>query len=171
MAKPHSQKKARFFTSRELRVSLMLIILISFLSAVVFMYLIKVFGGTIREHSMLSFAVVMLGYAAVVWFLTMFFTHRFIGPFERLRYELGIVIAGDFKRRLKVRRQDDGYVRAFVDDVNKVIELLEENDQRAADTQRDLYSDLTRIINKMTADDPRRKELTALRDKVSAQLR
>jgi hypothetical protein len=171
MANPPAKKKARFFTARELRVSLLFIILISFFSAVIFMYLIKVFGGTIREHSMLSFGVVMLGYAAVVWFLTMFFSHRFIGPFERLRYELGMVIAGDFKKRLKVRRHDDAYVRSFVDDVNRVIEVLEENDRRSADMQRDLYSNLTKIMNKMAADDPRRRELTSLRDKVSAQLR
>lgn len=165
------KKKPRFFTSRELRVSLMLIILISFLSAVVFMYLIKIFGGTIREHSLLSFVVVMLGYAVIVWVLTMLFTHRFIGPFERLRYELGMVIAGDFKRRLRVRRHDDSYVRAFVDDVNKVIGLLDDNDRRSADTQRELYTELTRIINKMPSDDPRRNELAHLREKVSAELR
>lgn len=161
----------RFFTARELRISLMLIILLSFLSAVVFMYLIKIFGGAIREHSILSFVLVMLGYVAVVAFLTTFFTHRFIGPFERLRFELGTIIAGDFRKRLKVRRHDDAYVRAFVDDVNKILELLEENDRCGADMQRDIYSNLSRIINKMPSDAPGREELADLRDKIGAHLR
>jgi len=166
-----SKSPTRFFTARELRISLMLIIILSFMSAVVFMYLIKVFGGAIREHSVVSFVLVMLGYAAIVGFLTMFFTHRFIGPFERLRYELGIVIAGDYKRRLKVRRHDDAWVRAFVIDVNKVLELLEENDRCGADIQRDIYSDLSAIVNKMPPDAPGRKELAGLRDKIAAHLK
>jgi hypothetical protein len=171
MVKTPAKKKHRFFTAHELHISLMFIILTSFFSAVAFTYLIKVFGDTVREHSMTSFAVVMLGYAAVVWLLTITFTHRFIGPFERLRYEVGMVIAGDFKKRLKIRRQDDAYIRAFEDDVNRVIEVLEKDDRRSADMQRDLYSDLTKIINKMPAANPRRRELASLQDKVSAHLR
>jgi hypothetical protein len=163
--------KQRFFTARELRISIVMIILLSFLSSVVFMYLIKVFGGTIKEHSILAFILVMVGYAAVVGFLTTIFTHRFVGPFERLRYELSIIISGDYQRRLNVRKHDDAYVKAFVEDVNKVILLLQENDRCGAEAQRDLFSALSAIIGKMDDGDPHRKELVSLRNKVSTRLR
>jgi hypothetical protein len=161
----------RFFSARELRISLMLIILISFMSAVVFMYLIKIFGGSLKEHSILSFGLVMLGYVAVVGFLTMFFTHRFIGPFERLRYELGMVLAGDYTRRLKIRSHDDAYVKSFVDDVNRVLDHLEENDRCGAEMFRDFFSDLSTMLGKMDPDDPLRAELTGLRDRMGKHLR
>jgi hypothetical protein len=168
-------RKQRFFTVRELRLSLAMIILLSFLSAVVFMYLIKVFGGSMREHSILAFVLVMVGYALVVGFLTAVFTHRFIGPFERLRFELGVILGGDFKRRLNVRAQDDAYVRAFIDDVNKVLDLLEENDRCGAEMHRDIYLELSSVINKIDSADPKmhryKAELTLLRDKISAYLR
>ncbi len=165
------KRKQRFFTARELRVSILMIILLSFLSAVVFMYMIKVFGGTIKEHSILAFIVVMVGYAAVVGVLTMIFAHRFVGPFERLRYELGIILSGDYQRRLNVRKHDDAYVKAFVEDVNKVIALLQENDRCGAEAQMDIFSALSAIIGKMDDGDPHRKELLSLRNKISKRLR
>lgn len=163
--------KQRFFTTRELRISILIIILLSFISAVVFMYLIKIFGGTIKEHSILAFILVMVGYAAVVGFLTTIFAHRFIGPFERLRYELGIIISGDYQRRLNVRKRDDAYVKAFVEDVNKVIAMLQENDRCGTEAQMDIFSELSAIIGKMDDADPHRKELASLRDKISTRLR
>jgi hypothetical protein len=161
----------RFFSARELRISLMLIILISFMSAVVFMYLIKIFGGSLKEHSILSFGLIMLGYVAVVGFLTMFFTHRFIGPFERLRYELGMVLAGDYTRRLKIRGHDDAYVKSFIDDVNRILVLLEENDRCGAELFRDFFGDLSALIGKMDPNDPLTRKLTGLRDRMGKHLR
>jgi len=163
--------KQRFFTARELRISILIIILLSFLSAVVFMYLIKVFSGTIKEHSILAFILVMVGYAAVVGVLTTLFAHRFIGPFERLRYELGIILSGDYQRRLNVRKHDDAYVKAFVEDVNKVIVLLQENNRCGAEVQRDIFSALSAIIGKMDDGDPHRKDLVSLRNKVGTRPR
>jgi len=139
------------------------------------MYLIKMFGGSLEEHSIIAFLLVMVGYALVVGFLTAIFTHRFIGPFERLRFELSVILGGDYKRRLNVRKQDDAYVRAFVDDVNKVLDLLEDNDRNEAEVTRDIYLELTSVINKMDSSDPKmhrhKAELSLLRDKISAYLR
>lgn len=166
--------KQRFFTVRELRISLAMIILLSFLSAVVFMYLIKVFGDSLKEHSIMAFVLVMVGYAILVGVLTAIFTHRFIGPFERLRYEIGIILAGNYDKRLRIRRQDDAYVRAFIEDVNKVVLLLEESDSTSAGLQKDIYLELSSIINKMDSADPNvvkyKEELSKLRDRLSASL-
>jgi hypothetical protein len=139
------------------------------------MYLIKIFGGSFEEHSIMAFVFVMVGYAIVVGLLTAIFTHRFIGPFERLRYELGIILSGDYKRRLSVRRHDDAYVRAFVEDVNKVVELLEEDNRRGVEIKKDIYQELSSIINKMDSADPNvlkcKETLSKLRDRLSAQKR
>lgn len=169
---PHA--KQRFFTARELRISLAMIILLSFLSAVVFMYLIKVFGDSLKEHSVMAFVLVMIGYAILVGVLTAIFTHRFIGPFERLRYEIGVILAGNYDKRLRIRRQDDAYVRAFVEDVNKVVSLLEESDLNSVGIRKDIYMELSSITNKMDIDDPNilkyKEELSRLRERLSASL-
>jgi hypothetical protein len=163
--------KQRFFTVREIRISLAMIILLSFLSAVVFMYLIKGFGGTLEEHRILAFVLIRVGYAIVVGLLTAIFTHRFIGPFERLRYELGVILSGDYKKRLRIRRHDDAYVRAFVADINKVLDLLEENEQCGAEMQQKIHEELSSIINKMDSADPKvlkyKEALSQLRDRLS----
>jgi hypothetical protein len=166
--------KQRFFTVRELRISLAMIILLSFLSAVVFMYLIKVFGDSLKEHSIMAFVLVMIGYAILVGVLTAIFTHRFIGPFERLRYEIGVILGGNYEKRLRIRRQDDAYVRSFVEDVNKVVMLLEESDRTSVGIRKDIYLELSSIINKIDSADPsllkHREELSKLRDRLSASL-
>ncbi len=164
-------KKPRFFTLHELHVSLILVILISFFSAVVFTYLTKVLGDSLRQHNILSLVLIMLGYGATIWILTITFAHRFIGPFERLRYELDFVVCGNFQKRLNIRRKDDTYIRAFEEDVNSVIAVLEENCRRSTDKQRELYLSLTSVINRINTDDPLRIRLIELRDRVTPQLR
>ncbi len=172
--KKHIRQK--FFAARELRVSILSIILLSFFSAIFFIYLIKTFEGAIRQNTVMAFVLVMVGYASVVILLTLFFAHRFVGPFDRLRYELDLVLAGDYSRRLKVRGQDDAYIRSFIEHVNRLIELTEVNSRCGAEIQREIYSTLSDIVREMEkaegeSIEKHRKELLGLREKLAPLLR
>lgn len=163
--------RQRFFVVRELRLSILMMILLSFMAAVGFMYLIKIFGGTIKEHTLAAYLIVMLGYAMVVVLLTLFFAHRFVGPFERLRLELSLVLSGDYQRRLGIRKHDDVYVRSFVEDVNKLIERLSSTVKSSDQTLKDIDSKLDKMILKMADGDEAvqkyRKEFLSLRKKIN----
>lgn len=172
MADDHKKRRRqRFFVARELRLSILLIILISFFASILFMYLITAFGGPIYEYSVVSFIIVMLGYALVVAVLTLFFSHRFIGPFERLKLEMAVILAGDYKRRLTIRRHDDIYVRSFIDEVNKLIDCLENNFCISTDVFKEVDDELTAVIEE-TKDEAVKARLVRLSEKIrNAQIK
>ena len=113
--------RQKYFVSKELRISIALIILWSLLVTAFFTYFAKEFGEKIMNGSML-FIIVMLGYILIVVVLTMFFSHRLIGPFQRLMTEMRLIRSGDYHRRLNVRTSDDIYIRSFIKEVNKILE-------------------------------------------------
>ena len=63
----------------------------------------------------------------IVVVLALFFTHRFIGPFERLKMEMRLILTGNYHRRLSMRNSDDFYIRSFVSEVNKMLGEFEKN--------------------------------------------
>ncbi|RJQ44025.1 MAG: hypothetical protein C4538_11130 [Nitrospiraceae bacterium] len=121
-----STKKLRqkYFVSREIRISIALIILWSLLVTAFFTYFAKELGDKIG-HGSLLFIIVMAGYIIIVVVLTMLFSHRLIGPFQRLKTEIRLIIAGEYARRLSVRKSDDVYIKSFINEVNKILTELE----------------------------------------------
>lgn len=61
----------------------------------------------------------------IVAILSIFFAHKFLGPFKRLEYEMKIISSGELDKRLSIRTKDDLYVRNFVTYINKFIENFE----------------------------------------------
>jgi len=116
--------RQRFFMVKELQLSISLIVIWSLLAGILFTYLTKQLGARI-EPSIFSFIAVFFGYVIIVIVLAIFFTHRFIGPFERLKMEMKLILGGDYNRRLSVRANDDFYIRSFITDVNKILDTLE----------------------------------------------
>ena len=110
--------------AKELRLSISLIVIWSLLAGIIFTYVTKELGAKI-EHGVFSFIAVFLGYVIIVVVLALFFTHRFIGPFERLKMEMRLILTGNYHRRLSVRNSDDFYVRSFVLEVNKMLDEFE----------------------------------------------
>lgn len=119
-----SKVRQRFFMAKELRLSIALIVIWSLLAGILFTYLTKEFGQKVQP-GIITFILVFVGYIIIVIILTIFFAHRFIGPFERLKMEIKLVLAGNYQRRLRVRGNDDFYIRSFITEVNKVIDILE----------------------------------------------
>lgn len=100
-----------------------LIVITSLAVGIVFISLAKALGMVV-SHSLVPFFV-MIGYVLIVILLTMGFTHRFIGPFQRLKMEIRIVLGGEFKRRLKIRAKDDIYIRSFIEELNFLLDEFE----------------------------------------------
>ena len=93
---PETVKKIRqkFYAARELRVSIALIVLWSLLAVIFFSLLAKELGGYLQkmeigiQYGVLGFLLVVAGYGIIVIVLSTLFTHRFIGPFQRLKVEI-----------------------------------------------------------------------------------
>ncbi|MBI5742006.1 MAG: hypothetical protein HZA16_14980 [Nitrospirae bacterium] len=155
-----SNKKIRqkYFVSRDLRISIALIILWSLLVTAFFTYLAKELGEKIG-HGTLLFIIVMLGYVVIVVALTMLFSHRLIGPFQRLKTEIRLIIAGEYKRRLGVRKNDDLYIRSFINEVNKILSELERLHNYREDVVRHIDSELMTFITLIEEGDQSKEKL------------
>ena len=145
------QKKVvrqKYFVSRELRLSIALIILWSLLTATFFTYFARELGEKIG-HGTPLFIITMLGYLIIVVVLTMLFSHRIIGPFQRLKTEMRLIMSGDYKRRLNVRTNDDLYIKSFISEVNKLLNEFEKVHNHRENAIKQIESELLGIISEL----------------------
>ena len=121
-------KKVRqhYFVARELQASIAVLVILALLGGTFLLYLSKELNALLGVRTPFLTLFLMLGYAAIVAFSAIFFTHRLVGPFKRLEYEMKMITKGDLSKRLSIRRNDDWHVRSFVAQVNALIERLEE---------------------------------------------
>lgn len=147
--------RQKYFISRELRISIALIILWSLLVTAFFTYFAKELAEKIG-HGTPLFIIVMLGYVLIIVVLTLVFSHRLIGPFERLNTEMRLIRSGEHHRRLNVRTSDDIYIRAFIKEVNMILEACEKEKQYKRDLIKDIDSDLISLIVLIEAGEPSR---------------
>jgi len=154
--------KQKFFMARELRLSVALIVIWSLLAGMIFTYLAKELKARI-EFGIFSYVIIFLGYVFIVIMLSLFFTHRFIGPFERLKMEMKIIMAGNYHRRLRIRTSDDVYVKSFISDVNKMLEELEKGHLDKEGFRKKINSELLHIMSLAEKEDiPKDQLRTAL---------
>jgi len=134
-----------YFVTKELRISVALIILWSLLVTAFFTYFTKELGSKIG-HGTGLFLVTMLGYVLIVVVLTMIFSHRLIGPFQRLKTEMRLIMSGDLHRRLTVRKNDDIYIRSFIREVNKIIDEYEKTHNHREDIMNKMDSEFMGLM-------------------------
>lgn len=137
--------RQKYFITKELRISVALIILWSLLVTAFFTYFAKELGSKIG-HGTGLFLVVMLGYLLIVVVLTMLFSHRLIGPFQRLKTEMRLIMSGEHQRRLTVRKNDDIYIRSFIREVNKIIDEYERTRNHREDLVNKMDSEFMGLI-------------------------
>ncbi len=89
----------------------------------------------------------MIGYVVIVIVLTMLFSHRLLGPFQRLNTEIRLIIAGECHRRLIIRKNDDLYIRSFVSEVNKLLDEFEKICHYKEDIVKHIDSELLDMIS------------------------
>ncbi len=140
------KRKARtkYFRLKELRLSVAHMILWVLLSVALLTFLTIEIGVKI-DRTPLYFIIVFAGYAIIVTVLTLLFSHRFLGPFERLKTELRIILSGDYQRRLCIRSKDDFYIRSFISEVDKLLDNLEEMHLFKNELYKNINSELVNI--------------------------
>jgi len=113
--------RQKHFIPKELRYSIAFIIISSLVAGILIIYLAKTLGNLVEEKT-LPVILIMVSYTIVVAIFTLVFSHRFIGPFERLKMEVRLFRAGDYQKRLTVRTRDDVYIKSFVNEINLLME-------------------------------------------------
>ena len=117
-------KRKKYFVSKELRLSIAVMLLWALLITGFFTYIVSGLGDKVGSNTLL-FVIIMIGYLAIVVVLSLFFSHRILGPFQRLNTELRLIMAGNYERRLNVRTNDDLSVISFIDKVNIILNEYE----------------------------------------------
>lgn len=155
------KKKVRqkYFALKELRFSIAHLVLWALLSVAFFTYTAIEIGGRIERGSA-YFIIVVIGYALIVIILTLIFTHRFLGPFERLKTELKLIRTGSHHRRFHVRSKDDFYLRSFITEINKVLEDLEKISGSKEELHKKIDSELSNIKTIIERKEISKEELT-----------
>ncbi len=138
--------RQRYYISKELRFSIALMVLWSFLAVGLLMLFTKEIGID-SDNKLLAFVFVLGGYGIICFLLTMIFSHRLIGPFERLKMELRLIRRGDISRRLHVRKKDDLYIRSFIDEVNHLLKDLEKYYLFTERIKKEIDEEFLRIIS------------------------
>lgn len=163
--------RQKYFVAKELRISIALIILWSLLVTAFFTYFAKELGTRIG-HGTPLFIITVLGYAAIVAVLTLLFSHRLIGPFQRLKTEIRLILSGDYSRRLNVRQSDDIYIRSFIGQVNQLLEEIDKmhscQDNMIREFDSELLSLLSVIEEKEHAKEQLREAVLLLHKKLRA---
>lgn len=139
-----SKRKQRHFVPRELRYSVALIIFTSFLAAISLIYIANEISSILGRE--ISIFLILTSYALLIVFFTLYFAHRFIGPFERLKIELRLFRAGEFSRRLRIRKKDDVYIRSFVEEINVLLQQFENTVETRKDFVRSVNTELSKIL-------------------------
>jgi len=120
---PKKMRK-KYFVSKELRLSIAIMLLWALLITGFFTYIARGLDEKVGS-STLMFVIIMIGYLAIVVVLSIIFSHRILGPFQRLHTELRLIISGNHQRRLNVRKNDDLSLKLFIDEVNNVLSEYE----------------------------------------------
>jgi hypothetical protein len=98
------------------------------------------------------------------------FSNRLIGPFERLKKEIGSFIGGRLHARLAVRDNDDPYIRSFMETVNMVLEEHEKTCSSKESLLRLMDEEMLRIMTEIEKEgfskDDMRKALLLFSEKI-----
>jgi len=148
----------KYFTPREVRFSIAMIILWSLLVTAFFTFIAVKLSANIGQ-SPWSYVILIAGYAVIVIVLTMHFSHRFLGPFHRLKTEMRLIMAGDYQKRLKIRHKDDIYIRSFIIEANKMLDVLEKTHLCRKDILEYIDSEFSGIMTLVESEDTPRKKL------------
>ena len=71
---------------------------------------------------------ILPGIILIIIFLALVISHRFAGPIERLENDLDEIIAGDYERKIHVRKRDD--LAGIAQRINVIVKILREKNHR-----------------------------------------
>lgn len=123
----------RYFAAKEIQFSIAMLTVLALLAGIFLQAISSALIGYWGFKTPMLGVLLIIGYIAIVIILAMFFTHRLIGPFKRLEYEMKLIAEGNTSKRLSIRTQDDLHIRNFVCYSNvfidKFVKMSEEYDR------------------------------------------
>lgn len=114
-----------YFVSKELQITITILVVLALLGGAFLQSLSSALSSFFGFSTPALTVFLTIGYIMIVAILSVFFAHKFLGPFKRLEYEMKIISSGELDKRLSIRTKDDLYVRNFVAYINKFIENFE----------------------------------------------
>lgn len=95
---------------------------------------------------LVSFALIILCGLTIVALLTILFTHRIAGPFERLGRDVDLLKYGGYNNRLHVRDNDDNLLKLLIAKINRVLGEFQQIHSSENALLKELDNDLNKII-------------------------
>ncbi|VAW38452.1 hypothetical protein MNBD_DELTA02-372 [hydrothermal vent metagenome] len=145
--------RQRYFVARELQLSIALLVITALLGGIFLQSVAAALTKHIGLDTRVLGILMIIGYVIIVAFLAMVFSHRLVGPFKRLEYEMKNVRDGDLDIRLTVRTRDDLHVRNFVEHVNDMISNFEHMNSSYNKLNSTISIGLGRIVEELAKDD------------------
>lgn len=118
--------KHKHFCARDLQFSVALLIVLALLGGIFLQAISSAVSDYYGLNTPFLGVFLVIGYAGIVVLLAVFYTHRLVGPFARLEYEMKIISAGNLDKRLSIRSKDDLHIRNFVNYINRFVANFEE---------------------------------------------
>ena len=79
--------------------------------------------------------------------LIVLFSHRLIGPIQRLAVEMDQIKPGNYNKRLHLRKKDDAHLKAFISNVNKVLEEFERVRLSKEEILKNIDAELSKTVS------------------------
>lgn len=118
--------KQRYFCAKELQFSIALLIVLALLGGVFLQAISSLLSQYYGVDTPILGILLIIGYISIVVLLAVFYTHRLIGPFVRLEYEMRMISQGNVSKRLTLRAKDDIHIKNFVKYVNGFVGRFED---------------------------------------------
>lgn len=125
LKRPHKKSRKTSFSAKELQLSIAVLTVMALLGGILLQSLATSLTSYYGVGTPLLGVLLIVGYVGIVVLIAIFFTHRLIGPFKRLEYEMKFISNGELARRLSVRTKDDLHIRNFVGYANHFIANFE----------------------------------------------
>ncbi len=156
-----SGKKVRqkYFVARELQISIALLVIIALLGGIFLQSVSVALSGYLKLKTPTVGIFLAIGYIIIVTILSIVFTHRLVGPFKRLEYEMKLIKDGELSQRLYIRSKDDLHVRNFVQHVNDLISEFEEMSKAYSKLNSFVSTTLSEIIEELSRKECNKEEL------------
>lgn len=131
--KPVSVGSPKHFTPRELQFSISILVVAALIGGIL-LQTVSYSLMSLAGLGVVSASVILVsGYVLLVSTLSVSFSHKLMGPFKRLEYEMKLIADGESGRRLSVRTNDGLAVVSFVKNANRMIGVF---DERSAEYKR-----------------------------------
>lgn len=142
--------RRHYFVARELQCSLAILVVLALLGGIFLQSVSATLTANFGFQTPVLSIILTIGYILLVVFLAIFFSHRLVGPFKRLEYEMGHIMMGELNRRLSTRSRDDLHVRNFIKETNVLIENFENMNKSYEKLEKRLTTGLVEVKEELS---------------------